>query len=117
MSETNDYTILHYSGICNMEECKLVVEICKVLLHSTEVTVNGIGIITPYKHQERKLKEVLHEKIHGLVWNTSCTTWYLFVMVFLNVYSSGTIDVGTVDSFQVSLQFSRLHVANLLSFL
>ena len=89
-----------------MEESKLVVEICKELLHHGEVTFDGIGIITPYKLQEKQIKEVIYKKIQGLVFDVSCMTqWYQSVLYSL-IYSSGTIDIGTVDSFQVSFSLT-----------
>lgn len=45
-----------------MQECKLVVEVCHVLLQSS-VGPSAIGIITPYKAQERHIKHELEKRL------------------------------------------------------
>ena len=48
------------SSIINMTEATLVINICKVLLKS--INCSQIGIITPYKAQERLIRTELKEK-------------------------------------------------------
>ena len=48
-------------SVYNKEECQLVVAICRLLLDS-EVVPNAVGIITPYKAQERMIGRELHKR-------------------------------------------------------
>ena len=60
------------SSLCNPTECSLVVELCRVLEKS--VPEKDIGVITPYKAQEKLIRRKLNRP---------------------------NIEVGTVDGFQV----------------
>lgn len=46
-------------------ECQLVLEICQLLLDS-EVVPSAIGIITPYKAQEKVIKRELQKRWHSM---------------------------------------------------
>lgn len=52
--------VLKHRSLMNKEECDLILELVKLLLHSG-ISPRNIGIITPYKAQERRIKEKLKE--------------------------------------------------------
>lgn len=52
--------ILNHRSLMNKEECDLLLELVKLLLHNG-ISPRNIGIITPYKAQERRIKEKLKE--------------------------------------------------------
>lgn len=56
------YTVvlLNRRSLMNKGECDLLLELVKLLLHSG-ISPRNIGIITPYKAQERRIKEKLKE--------------------------------------------------------
>ena len=49
-------------SIRNVEECKLLVSIIQLLI-GNEVPPSSIGVITPYKAQERLIREELTKNI------------------------------------------------------
>lgn len=52
---------LHCRSIYNCQECRLLMELCGVLLDSGETTPRAIGVITPYKAQELLIKRELYK--------------------------------------------------------
>ena len=48
-------------SVYNRMECRLVLDICQLLLDS-EVVPSAIGVITPYKAQEKVIKRELQKR-------------------------------------------------------
>lgn len=61
MSVISDYRVLIYlqRSIFNMSEATLVTKLCKVLLRNIKCW--QIGVITPYKAQERLIRRQLKD--------------------------------------------------------
>lgn len=53
-------SVLNHRSLMNKEECSLLLELVKLLLLSG-ISPRSIGIITPYKAQERRIREKLKE--------------------------------------------------------
>lgn len=55
------YCIVHCRSLQNVEECSLLLELVNLLLRK-RVPPRRIGVITPYKAQERRIRRKLKEK-------------------------------------------------------
>lgn len=91
------FHLFSVSSLSNKEECKLVMELVKVIIDSGAVPTR-IGIITPYKHQEHLIKDWLSRRCVAC---PCCLCVEMNAFCFLGSLDCREIDIGTVDGFQV----------------